>query len=657
LSILLRRRPIPDGCFVSTYTDVTEQVEARQEAEQTLQLLDTVIDAVPAILHVKDRDLRYRFVNRYFLEMFDLQREDVLGRKRSEVLRPEWLPDGEERARQVFESGKVLPFYEMPLQRPNGEDMEVLGTKAPLLDSDGQVSQVVTVEVDITERKRIQRELAESEELHRLLVDLSPYGILLYDENGINFLNPGGRRILGLSDTDDVVGRSYLDFVADTDHTTARDRLAMTLRGESIGQTERRMVTYDSREIVAASSGVPVIRQGKPMGLIIFADITEVKNAEKEIARQQEALHQADKISALGSLLAGVAHELNNPLSIVVGRSAMLENAELEPRVAASVASIRNAAERCAKIVKTFLAMARKQAPTRLPVRVDLLVRSSLDLLSYGLSSAGIKVTTDLPEDLPQTMADPDQLGQVFSNLITNAQQALLGWGGPRKLSISAQHDRANNQLHIIVDDSGPGIADELRTRIFDPFFTTKPAGGGTGIGLAVCRGIVEAHDGAINLDVAPEGGARFEVVLPIVGTLGATQEEPPAVPEAAPHRILIVDDEAEIRAMLAEILAAEGHEVLQAGNGREALARIRENDVDLVISDLIMPELDGPGLYDVLCRRDPKLSRHLLFITGDTLSGSARSFLERVDRPAIEKPFVPSEVLRAVSEELERID
>ncbi len=649
--VLVRRQPMRDGGFVTTYTDVTEQVQARRAADETLQLLDTVMDAVPAILHVKDRDLRYRFVNRYFLELFGLRREAVLGRTREEVLPAGWSPSPGDGGAEVLATGRSQPLYEMPLVRPDGQRADMLGTKVPLLDADGRVTHVVTFEIDITERKRIEQALSDSEQLHRLLVDLSPYGILLHDDAGIRFVNPGGCRILGAAGPEALVGRHYVEFVAEAARAGAQARLAKMLDGQAMAQAERPLVTLDGRPIVVASSGVPVRRGEQRLALVIFADITEMKRAEEEIARQREALHQADKISALGSLLAGVAHELNNPLSIVVGRAVMLEDAELDPEVAAAVASIRTAAERCARIVKTVLAMARKQAPTRVPVRIDQVVANALDLLSYGLESAGIRVERQVPADLPQTMGDPDQLTQVLSNLITNAQQAMVGWSGRRELAIVAEHDRRHGQLRITVGDSGPGIPEEVRSRIFDPFFTTKPAGAGTGIGLAVCRGIVEAHDGTITPGTAPGGGAAFVITLPIAATLGATA---PAAPQAAEStaragRILVVDDEEGIRHMLAEILAADGHAVEEAGSGRQALERLGEARFDLVISDLIMPQLDGPGLYEELCRRDPAMASRLLFITGDTLSASARTFLQRMDRPAIEKPFVPAEVRRAV--------
>ena len=601
--ILLRRRSIPDGGFVTTYTDLTEQVAARREADQTLQMLDTVMDAVPAIMHVKDQDLRYRFVNRYFLDLFGLERGQALGRTRDELLPPGALPLAPDGAIEVLATGKPSSLYELPVRLPGGEVVEMLGSKVPLLDADGRASHVVTFEIDITERKRIEQALSESEELYRLLVDLSPYGIMLHDDKGITFMNPGGCRILGAREPEAMAGRHYVDFVSEVDRPAAWDRLTGMLNGESSGQSERPLITLDGRHIVVASSGVPVTRGDQNLALVIFADVTEMKRAQEEIARQREALHQADKISALGSLLAGVAHELNNPLSVVVGRSVMLEDSDLDPKVASAVASIRTAAERCARIVKTFLAMARKQAPTRVPVRIERLITAALDLLAYSLDSTGVHVITHMPPDLPPTTADPDQLAQVFSNLITNAQQAMIGWGGPRELTISVEPDRRQGQLRIMVSDTGPGIPEDVRSRIFDPFFTTKRAGSGTGIGLAVCRGIVEAHDGTIAIGTAPGGGASFVVTLPIAGTLGAGQPEeaPATVAAGLPGRILVVDDEEGIRAMLAEILIADGHVVEQAADGREALERLREAEYDLVISDLIMPRLDGPGLYEEL--------------------------------------------------------
>jgi two-component system NtrC family sensor kinase len=501
------------------------------------------------------------------------------------------------------------------------------------------------------ELRRREQALSESEELHRLLVDLSPYGILLHDADGILFMSPAGCRMLGAPGPEAIVGQSYLDLVAEPDRTPSEERLARVLQGDSLEHTERRLRTLDGRELVVATSGVPFRRGEQRLALIIFVDITAMKRAEQEIARQREALHQADKISAFGSLLASVAHELNNPLAVVVGRAAMLAEADLEPSVADAVGRIRTAAERCARIVKTFLAMARQKAPARLPVRIDELIDAALDLLGYGLRSAGIRVVKQHAPDLPRTMADPDQLAQVFNNLITNATQAMVGWSGSRELRISSAYEPQQGQIRIVFRDSGPGIPAELRARIFDPFFTTKPAGAGTGIGLAVCRSTIEAHGGTITAESPTAGGASLVITLPMVNPEGRTAPEAARDDDrAAPARLLVVDDEEEIRGMLSEILTLDGHLVEQAANGNEALARLAEGRFDLVISDLLMPALDGPGLYERLRRNDPAMAERLLFLTGDTLSASARQFLERAGRPVLEKPLTPGEIRRAVS-------
>jgi CheY-like chemotaxis protein len=286
------------------------------------------------------------------------------------------------------------------------------------------------------------------------------------------------------------------------------------------------------------------------------------------------------------------------------------------------------------------------------PVRVEAIIQASLDLLAYGLESAGIRVHLQLASDLPETMADPDQLGQVFNNLVTNARQALVGWSGPRELWITSRLERDPDRIRLTVADSGPGVPDEARGRIFDPFFTTKPMEAGTGIGLALCRGVVEAHGGTIDLGDSEHGGATFVLSLPVVAapTVSKSVETVGVDEPSGGRRVLIVDDEEEIRDMLADILLADGHQVEKVVNGREALELLTERSFDLIISDLIMPVLDGPGLYDALRRQNPDMANRLVFITGDTLGPTARRFLRQAGRPVIEKPFVPEEMRRAVA-------
>jgi len=248
----------------------------------------------------------------------------------------------------------------------------------------------------------------------------------------------------------------------------------------------------------------------------LACELRERREMEATLVRQREELHQSEKIKALGSLLSGIAHELNNPLSVVVGRSVLLEEKLRGSAQQGAAEKLRTAAERCARIVRTFLAMARQQAPVRQPVRLGDVVEAALELFASRLRSAGVTVQVAMPEDLPEVLGDAGQLGQVFGNLLVNAQQAMAGQPGDHRIRITGGTERGGGTVAIRVEDSGPGIPPEIRHRLFEPFFTTKPAGVGTGMGLSVCWRIVELHGGSIRLETAAGGGAAFVVVLPL---------------------------------------------------------------------------------------------------------------------------------------------
>ena len=377
-------------------------------------------------------------------------------------------------------------------------------------------------------------------------------------------------------------------------------------------------------------------------------ELEERERAEREIARQREALHQSEKLNALGSLLAGVAHELNNPLSVVVGRSIMLEGEVADREIRGKIAKIRHAAERGARIVKTFLAIARQQPPERKPVALNEVLEAAVDLVGYGLRTADIATVLDLAPDLPELSADADQLTQVFTNLIVNAQQALLGAAPPRRLEIATRLEPAARVARITFTDNGPGVPEALRSRIFEPFYTSKPVGVGTGVGLSFSYGVVAAHGGHIALESPRSGGARFVVTLPLAPAAPEPAPPPPR-PEIEPRTILVVDDEPDIAEMLGELLASAGHRIDVAASGNEALRRLARRPYDAILSDLKMPDLDGPGLYRRLRETHPHLLERVAFISGDTLGMGASEFLAQTGRPLLEKPFVPAEVFQVV--------
>ena len=503
---------------------------------------------------------------------------------------------------------------------------------------------------DIAKRIEVQQALRASEELYRVMFNGSIDGLALWNLRGeIVDINPTLWRMYGYSD-EEFHARNPAKPIRPPPRPALGEILSTISKGEPF-HTELTDQRRDGSTLQVEVHGIPIQYQGKPHMLTITRDVTEKKRASEELARQREMLHQREKLAALGSLLAGVAHELNNPLSVVVARAAILEERD-DAGTRETAAKIRAAAERCARIVRTFLAMARQQQPTRAPVAVDEVLAAALDITGYALKTSGIEVELDLADNVPPVLGDADQLHQVFMNLIINAQQAMQDEPRRRKLTLTSRFELGANAVRIAIADNGPGIPEAVRNRIFEPYFTTKPVGTGTGVGLAVCLGIVEAHGGTLTVGGGEGLGSVFTIVLPAASVDGkGTEENEPTDAKAAQRSALVVDDEAGVREALAEILTSFGHRVVAAASGREALQRMGEQRFDVILTDIRMPDLDGRALYREIERRWPERAARVIFVSGDTLTSTLRVFAEESGRPVIEKPFLPSEVRRVVGE------
>ena len=507
---------------------------------------------------------------------------------------------------------------------------------------------------DLAERRRAdealrmsEAALRASEEHYRSMFNASIDGLALWNAAGtIVDTNPALWRMYGYSDG---------EFSALPPGTWEGPCYQSAfLRAVAAGQSLHAEVTEQRRDgslIELEVHGIPMQYEGQPHVLTIARDITEKKRSAEELTRQRESLYQREKLAALGSLLAGVAHELNNPLSVVVARAVLLEE-QGDSATRAAALKIRTSAERCARIVRTFLAMARQQQPERGPVAINEVISAALDIAAYAVRTSGVEITLDLAPDVPLILADADQLHQVMLNLVINAQQSLQEQPTPRRIRIRSGYDAASGNVRVSVADNGPGVPAHLRARIFDPYFTTKPIGIGTGVGLAVSLGIVEAHGGTLSLDCPAGGGATFTMTLP-AGGVGAAVEETiaPQIRIERQTAILVVDDEADIRDALAEILSGARHRVVTATSGRDALQRMASEHFDAILTDIRMPDLDGRALYQEIERRWPGRANRVVFVTGDTLASASREFVSKSGRPVLEKPFLPSEVRRVIAE------
>jgi CheY-like chemotaxis protein len=306
--------------------------------------------------------------------------------------------------------------------------------------------------------------------------------------------------------------------------------------------------------------------------------------------------------------------------------------------------------------VKSFLTLARQHPPERHEVHLNDTLKEAMELMAYPLRVDGVEVHINLAEELPPIWADPHQIHQVVVHLVSNAHQALLESARPRQLTVSTCYDLPRSRVYLGVADTGPGIPAELQGRIFEPFFTTKAPRQGMGLGLPLCLGIIEAHGGAIRLESRPGEGTLFVIELPIAARPTSIEEarpdDIPAPPQAG--AILVVDDEPEVANVLAELLMIDGHQVDTAPNGAVALRKLQGRAYDLILSDLRMPEMDGPGLYQTLERHHPALARRMIFMTGDALTPETQGFLAGTVVPSVSKPFSLQEIRHLIQQLLQ---
>ena len=380
----------------------------------------------------------------------------------------------------------------------------------------------------------------------------------------------------------------------------------------------------------------------------------ELEKTVETLKNTQEQLVQSEKLSGVGEFVAGVTHELNNPLAAVMGFSEMLKESDVDPKHRRYLDMIHKSAQRCQKIVQSLLSFARRHQPERRPVSVNSLVESILEIVHYQLRTSNIEVTTQLDPNLPVVFADAHQIQQVLLNVINNARQAIEDHTPRGSIKIVTETTDAN--VRIIIHDNGPGIPEENLRRIFDPFFTTKEVGKGTGLGLSLCYGIIREHGGTITPLNRHGEGATFIIELPIMEIVGDSAElrmvaetGTPDLDEGNGKKVLVIDDEEAILQMMREELTRRGYEVEVAASGEAGLNRLKKNNCDVVFCDWKMPGLNGRQVYETLRTTKPDLCRRVVFITGDVINEPMREFLEKEERLCLAKPFKLVEVRRAI--------
>jgi two-component system, NtrC family, sensor kinase len=495
------------------------------------------------------------------------------------------------------------------------------------------------------EERRARREMEKSETRYARVVESASDAIITIDPEGrLTSLNPSLERSVGRR-RDELLGKRFHELLDGRDASQFERVLFEVL----VGRKKRASVRYLAAdgEIRYASVILTPMYDGERVAsvLCILRDVTDER-------RLTEQLLQQEKLAAVGQLVSGVAHELNNPLAGVVAFSQiLLASPDIPDEQRRAVETIHAEARRAARIVQNLLTFARQRSPERSTTDLNKVVADALELRRYSLTSSRVEIQTELDPQIPLTWADPFQLQQVLLNLLTNAEHAMADWPGERRIHIRTWAD--SELLHVSVADTGPGVSEVHIGNVFDPFFTTKGVGEGTGLGLSISDGIVREHGGRIRVESRPGSGATFTVELPYAPPPAQGEQDQSPGPAAAPSRytVLVVDDEPAIRTALTTFFKSLGHSVDAVGSGREALSLTHGRSYDAILLDLRMPDVSGDMVFEELRTRSPELADRVIFLTGDTQSESARHFFMRTGRPVLSKPFALDDIAAVLVE------
>lgn len=503
------------------------------------------------------------------------------------------------------------------------------------------------------ERLRAAQEqaLETSRRSAQAVMDRSPDGIVVFRDGTILRANPAFGQMLGLQSSEPLGESLLAGWVAQNERAEFARILQRIEAGEDVGLEEFCFLNSTGETVVAEVTGVLATHEHQPAGYCLLRDVTERRE-------WQSRMMQMDRMIAVGTLAAGVAHEINNPLAYVHSNTEYLlavaesratddDTAQLEElledeEMLEVLTDIREGSLRIRNIVSDLSTFSTSGDGEVMPLDVREIARSSLKMAENQLRHRA-RISTSF-ERVPAVEVNESNMAQVILNLLINAAQAIPeGAVDENQIDIVIRYDESGDRVLIEVSDTGEGIPADIRPRIFDPFFSTKgDTEDGMGLGLSICRNIVQAHDGELTFETEAGEGTTFRISLPPV--MASPEEsgifESPVLSVEQRGRVLIVDDEAGVRRTIERVLR-DKYEVDTAESGRAALDAIAEaGGYSLIICDLLMPEVSGVELYETLERRYPELVDRVVFITGGTFTEATREFVERVDQPVVEKPF-----------------
>ena len=597
-----------------------------------------LLQAASEVIVTVDMRGRFAMVNAAF--------ERVLGWSRDKVLGIEFLEfvDDRDKARVAEQFAAVLGGEtlnaDVRVRTADGRRVLLSATGTPIRDESGEIIGALGVSRDVTERRADAERLAASERKLRLLIRSMNETVFTLDSQ-LRFTSVSGRWATRTPiEPADVIGKTFAEVLGAENAAVFDEPLAQALRGERAMLEHSVTIGGDTRFYRASLTPLRDDDEKIVGATGVTWDVTDQRRAERERDELSARLEESRRIEAIGRLISGVAHEINNPLAAILTFAEQLRAEARNPVDEAALEAIHAEAIRSRAIVRDLLAFVRPAAQRAMAtVRAGPLLEGTVRSLRPHLASLGVELTNDLHDDSAWITADVPGIEQVVTNLVLNGAQA-AGPGG----RVHVHASTTDSSFVLVVDDTGAGIRVDALSHLFEPFFTTKPAGEGTGLGLFVALGIVQRHGGTLRGENRPDTrGARFTVSLPRAAAPEEQRTAPRATSTAQPPRVLLVDDEESIRASLRRYFTRRGWEVSEAEDGAAALELLRDEGPEafaIVLCDLRMPGMSGAEFHACVETELPEVLERLVLVSGDVVSPDAASLVARTKCRVLEKPF-----------------
>ena len=687
-----------EGNRLGTIHVLKDYTERRQAENKFHMLFENVQEGI----FISTPDGRFLDFNKVFMEIVGYESRDELMRADIPSTFYVDTADRERLKRLLREHGQVNDF-EFQFRRRDGEIRTAHESSFATRDDSGAITAYQGFVLDVTERKhaemeirRRNRELLALNSIAELLGESGPLEdvltralvkvtqLLVVDTGALYLLDEAEKilkRVAAVGHRSEEgrhvhpveIAASLLEQVRQARATVlsgsalaAPEYLRGLLEKEGIQDTQVAILWSKDRILGALMVGCRSRREFSTAELNLLAALAnqiaatidksvlleETREAYESLRCAQEQLLQSEKMAAVGQLISGVAHELNNPLTAILGYSQLLKSEELmNARGADYLEKLYKQAQRTHHIVQNLLSFARQHKPERTPVELNQILEDTLTLREYDMNLNNIRIHRQFGGNLPATGGDFHQLQQVFLNILNNAVDAIGEKGG--KGEIWVRTDMVENRVRTEITDSGPGVQNPHR--VFDPFYTTKPVGKGTGLGLSICYGIVKEHGGEIQVKNSPPRGATFTILLPVLPSERLPEPKRSSrIRESIAARVLLVDDEETVLQLEHEVLRARGVTVKLARSGKEAMELLRRETVDAVVADIKMKdEISAVAMYQWIEQNRPELCGRVVFTASNVRDGEASDSLRKSGCPVVSKPFAIEQLWDAVQKVL----